>query len=226
VKRNAWIFLATFFLACTVQATPVPTPAATSSTKKLPEAFNPTRCKTGNKSYVYWAAGSQVFQFKYNPTEPIYPIAESDSVGITLDAKREVPPAPNPKEPEGCYGNPLRAGGMPYISTYAGELFHKVTGRKIDIGTAGVRGYGAIPSGLRNTGLNRLAKLWFSESKICWKRTSGMDECIPVNSVDKDDYKRSHFFKIEKRMLSKHSQVEDVYFVMKGVSEFLCVRRC
>ena len=214
MKKSVWISLGTLFLGCAVQATPASEPAAKSSAEKKPEAFNPVHCKSGSKDYVYWAARDNVFRFKFNPAEPIYPIADADRVGLTLHSKGEDPVAPNPNESEGCYGNPLRFGLVPYMSSFDQELFQKITGRKLDTGTAGLRGYTSIPNDRRNTGLNKLIEQWFSESKICWKRASGIDECIPANTVDKDDYKTSHYFKIDKKLLPKHPQVEDVYLVL------------
>ena len=197
-------------------AASAPFPSATSSTKKSPEAFIPGRCKTGDKAYVYWAAGDQVFRFKYNPVEPIYPIVGADRVALNLLYKGETPLAPNPTDPEGCYGNPLRFGLVPYMRTFDQDLFQKLTGRKLNTGTAGVHGYGVMRIDRRNTGLNQLTKKWFIEDKNHWQRTSGIYESVRDKGIAKNDYSVSHAFKIDKTLLPKHAQVDDIYVSLRN----------
>ena len=172
-----------------------------------PPPFDPVNCKAGDKKYVYWAARDQVFRFKYDPKETLYPLPESQAVGTTLKAKKEVPPAPVPSEPEGCYGNPLRAFSMPYMQTFVGSLFRKVVGR--DLGSA--EG-GFFAGSLDRYGLhtNKL----FLESTNCWTRESGIEECLLNNAVGKrkEDYTVTHEFRIRKQLLPKHQEVTDIYF--------------
>ena len=172
-----------------------------------PPPFDPATCKEGDKKYVYWAARDQVFRFKYDPKEPLYPLPESQAVGTTLDAKKEVPPAPVPSEPEGCYGNPLRAFSVPYMKTFDAALFRKLMGR--DLGSV-EGGYFAGSHGRYRKSADRL----FLESTNCWFRDSGIEECLLNNAVgkQKEDYTVTHAFKIGKQLLPKHNEVTDIYF--------------
>jgi len=183
--------------------------ASTESTAPAPKPppFDPATCKAGDKNYVYWAARDQVFRFQYNPKEPLYPLPESQAVGTTLKAKREVPPAPVPSEPEGCYGNPLRAFSVPYMQTFVGSLFRKIVGR--DLGSV-EGGYFAGSLDRYRLHTNKL----FLESTNCWVRDSGIEECLLSNAADKqkEDYTVTHEFRIRKQLLPKHREVPDIYF--------------
>jgi hypothetical protein len=179
-------------------------------------AFNPARCKTGDKPYVYWAAGNQVFRFKYKPAEPIYLMDEAEKAALILRAKGEYPFSPNPEEPEGCFGNPLRFGLVPYMRTFDQELFQKIAGRKLNTGTAGVHGYFAIREDQRVSNMGEQIKKWFDEDKNHWQRTSGIYESVRDNGIAKNDYSVSHAFKIDKTLLPKHAQVDDIYVSLRN----------
>ena len=80
--------------------------------------------KHGDKKYVYWAAGEQVFRFRFDPAIPLRPLSVYREVaGMHLKAAEEIPPPSDPKELEGCYLNPFRAGNVPYM-----REFEKVPG--------------------------------------------------------------------------------------------------
>jgi hypothetical protein len=190
------------------------TTSAPSDAAELSPPVNPAKCKTGDKAYVYWAAKDQVFRFKYDPALPIHPYPESLLTrGMHFDARQEIPPAPDPSEPLGCYGNPLRALQIPYMAAFDAELFQKLAGRKLDRLTAGPRGFYALPTNFYANGDD--GKL-FRGSKDCWQRSSGVHECLLANPMGKDrtDYSISHAFRIDKNLLPKHPQVSDIYFVV------------
>ena len=90
-----------------------------------PKPFDPTLCKGGENGYVYWAARDQVFKFRFDPALPLYPRlgrivmrGEVVAAGMT-----EIPPAPDPSAPEGCFGNPLRGRSVPYMREFSDKLF-------------------------------------------------------------------------------------------------------
>lgn len=213
MRKIASISLVILVLGFSVPAAAAPEPAAKASTEKLPEAFSPARCKTGSKDYVYWAAGDQVFRFKYNPEEPIYLTADAEKAAPNLRAKGPPASAPHPAEPQGCYGNPLRLGPVPYMRTFDQELFRNITGRRLDVDTAAQHGYFSIRNNQRDSNMGGLAKKWFLENKNHWQRASGIYESVRQTGMDRNDYSTSHVFKIEKTSLPKHPQVQAVYFV-------------
>lgn len=183
---------------------------ARADTESLTDQINPARCKTGNRAYVYWAAKDQVFRFKYDPAHPIHRYPESKlTVGMHFDAKQEIPPAPNPAEPLGCYGNPLRALEIPYMDAFDAELFQKLAGRKLDFGVR-MRGFYALPTNYFESSVQEKI---FRGSNNCWKRTSGIHECLLVNAIGKErtDYDITHALRIGKDLLPKNAQVSDVY---------------
>lgn len=208
MKKAIGIGIATAVLHCAAFSADAP-----ANTQKLTDPVNPARCKTGNKAYVYWAAKDQVFRFKYDPKKPLYPFAEKETTGIALEAKLEVPAAPNPSEPEGCYGNPLRAMQVPYMDAFDAQLFQQLAGRKLEFGVR-KRGFYALPT---NYYKFNLEESLFLKSKNCWQRLSGIQECSLANTTEKEpaEYLIAHPLKIGKDFLPKHPQVSDVYVTVQ-----------
>lgn len=185
-----------------------------------PEAVNPARCNKGNKAYVYWAAKDQVFRFKYDPAQPIHPYPESLlTIGKHFDALQEIPPAPIPSEPLGCYGNPLRALQVPYINAFEAELFQKLAGRKFDRGVTAVGGFYALPTNYYESSVEERV---FRKATNCWLRPSGIHECLLPNITGKKqpEYLVAHPLKIEKDLLPRHPQVSDVYVTVQLYGSF------
>ena len=70
-------------------------------------AVDPTKCKSGDSKDIYWAAGDKVFRFKFDPNEPLHPLPDKNEWGnVQVSGGEDVPAAPMPSEPLGCYGNP------------------------------------------------------------------------------------------------------------------------
>ena len=217
-----WLCVALLTAAAMQQAPSaqvIPTPKAMtsgpSSTQELSPPVNPAHCKTGNKAYVYWAAKDQVFRFKYDPALPIHPYPERLlTIGIHFDARQEIPPAPIPSEPLGCYGNPLRALQIPYMDAFEAELFQKLWRRNLVRRAAHISGFDALPTNYYEFSLQERL---FRKSTDCWQRPSGIHECLLADGTKKErtDYKGAHPLKIEKELLPKHPEVSDVYFTVQ-----------
>ena len=116
----AWAVASASVVAQPVYAAPKPkqTPGDTS----VPMPVDPARCSKGDKKYIYWAAKEQVFRLPFDRQIPIYAIPDGDLTGQSLRARKEIPPPPDPNEPEGCYGNPLRGLSMPYFQQFSKSL--------------------------------------------------------------------------------------------------------
>lgn len=185
--------------------------------------FNPTSCKTGDKKYVYWAAKDQVFRFKFDPKEPLYPRGWwVNDTRLSSHWQKEVPPAPMPTEPEGCYGNPLRAGLVPYMSVMADTEYLKLFGPRP---TSGKDAYGRIvPTFSRNENgfsANRYltkSSLYAESShknqmigKDCWQRSPEIWECLIAKGTDRNDYTINRAIKIENILSPEHAGTRDLY---------------
>ncbi len=155
-----------------------------SSGPKLPvhqevpfgEPVNPDRCKNGKgrKGYIYWAAGDQTFAFRFNAAIPLYP-----RIGNPLMMPDEfIPPAPEPSEPEGCYGNPLRGSGVPYMWDYSVTTFEKLMGRTLLVADSRTHVQLAIQDRqhLRDDP-NEFNRKQFLKGKSCRTRAPGITEC-------------------------------------------------
>jgi hypothetical protein len=167
------LFAGTFLVAMSgVTASAAAPPKAEEERKstELPEPFNPAKCKHGDKKYVYWAAGDQVFRFKFDPAVPLRSTAEFGLTGVRLNAKREVPPAPDPTETEGCYLNPMRADGVPYMDKFDAQLFQAIVGRKLQTNLSPIRGFFAVPKNW-DVSLNVGQRQWERVQHTCWMRT-------------------------------------------------------
>jgi hypothetical protein len=205
--------LALFASNSVVMAAAPAQPEAKPSPTDLPEPFNPARCEHGDKKYVYWAAGDQVFRFKFDPMVPLRSTAESELTGVRLNAKRDVPAAPDPTEVEGCFGNPMRAGAVPYMDQYSAALFKSVVGRKLKSNNAILRGFMAVPRDF-DLHLPVGKVLWQRVQKDCWLRTPGVHECLLSKGADKTDYNINRLFKISRDRLPTYPQAEDLFFVL------------
>ena len=190
-------------------------PEAKRSHADLPESFNPSRCKHGDKRYVYWAAGDQVFRFKFDPAVPLRSTAESELTGVRLNAKREVPPAPDPTETEGCYRNPLRAGVVPYMDKFDAQLFQSIVGRKLQTSFWAIRELQAVPKNW-DASLNLGQLHWQRVQHTCWMRAPGFHECLLSSGTSRTDFSVSHLFKIEAKNLPTYPQSNDIFFVLRN----------
>jgi len=182
-------------------------------TTELPVPLAPARCKSGDKRFIYWAAGDQVFRFRFDPKIPLHVSQEREQWPAWVATNKEIPPARDPKEPEGCYDNPLRAGNVPYMKGFSEIHFKKVIGRKLDSGGGMTRYYAeerrrqAFPRNLSD-------KKLLERGHDCWVRNSGVQECLISKGNDRDDYSISRAMKIDKSMLSKQREIDDLYLTM------------
>ncbi|HTQ99322.1 MAG TPA: hypothetical protein VMH83_05010, partial [Candidatus Acidoferrum sp.] len=71
--------------------------------------YDPTTCKTDSQGMVYFALGHEVFRMPYKELRSVR--------GMPPEERAELPPRPDPGEPEGCPGNPLWGGnfGISYV---------------------------------------------------------------------------------------------------------------
>ena len=180
----AWCALACLFVAA-------PTANAQRMSQEYigtSKPFNPVSCKTGDKKYVYWAAKDQVFRFKFDPKEPLYPRGWwVNDARLASSWQKVVPPAPMPMEPEGCFGNPLRAGEVPYMNAMAEVEFFRLFGRK-PISEVNNSGYvGKTNMTAANHSFESSTKRFLTE-KDCWLRAPGLWECLVSKGTDRSDY--------------------------------------
>lgn len=187
--------------------------------------FNPERCKTGKKGYVYWAARDQVFKFRYDPTKPVYPrTGNPDVVGMD-----DIPPAPVPSEPEGCYGNPLRGGGVPYMRHHGAELFRKLAGREIDTttGRAWSHGYFALAERLVHDDQNEFNKKMFLGGDNCRSHRSGIVECEISKGTKENNYQTNQALKIEARLVFRDTkETRDIYVIVyNDIASYLSLEK-
>src|SRR6185436_11956811 len=115
---------------------------------------------------------------------------------MTVMGYADIPPAPAPNEPEGCYGNPLRGGEVPYIDRHGAELFHKLANRKIDSVYGWKYRYFALSERLLNSSDNELYKKLYERKDNCWQRLSGIFECMQGKDADRNDYRINRILKI------------------------------
>lgn len=176
------------------------------------ESFSPSLCKSGDKRFVYWAAGDQVFKFKYNPSIPLQSLPR-EAAEVNLNAAKEIPPPPDPTQPAGCYKNPLRAGQVPYMQNFDETLSRRTIGRNIDSMTPRfgfTTGYFAT-SREKKYRPSTVNLMLYKKSQLCWERHVGIEECTLSKSIDKNDYRIGRVLKINKSLLSTHVTVNDLY---------------
>jgi hypothetical protein len=173
--------------------------------------FNPASCKTGDKKYVYWAAKDQVFRFKFDPKEPLYPRGWwVNDARLSSNWQKEVPPAPMPTEPEGCYGNPLRAGIVPYMQTMAEDELLRLFGRQPKI----ERSHSGFFSNSNVTAWNissESSTVNLLVGKDCWQRSPGFLECLVSKGTDRSDYSITRILKIVDALPLKQAGIRDLY---------------
>ncbi|MBB5018225.1 hypothetical protein HNQ59_001510 [Chitinivorax tropicus] len=90
------------------EAPPEEAPAAVPPKPDNSLHFNPANCKPGHGEFVYAALGRSVLRIPYRTQLFLQPYAKDDRDWAKL------PLAPDPAEPEGCYGNPTRVLFMYY----------------------------------------------------------------------------------------------------------------
>lgn len=185
-----------------------------SSERAYGEPFDPSLCKSGREGYVYWAARDQVFAFPLDPNKKVY----ARSRNPNRYQHEDIPPPPDPNQPEGCYANPLRGGSVPYMEAYSAILFHKIIGRRIQIVFGGPDSHTqfAIPDERHfRDDPNRLSERLFREAKDCQRRESGMIEC-QITTGRGVEY-NTQVFKVESRLLFPDSQQRrDLYVVAEA----------
>lgn len=182
-----------------------------SSNPSKAKPVDPSKCSSGDKNYIYWAANSHVFQIPFNSAEPIYPIAERDVTGIHLKAKREIPAPPDKNEPEGCYGNPLRGVSMPYVKNYEARLYEQLFRRPYNVGAAGDGVY-AVPSSYQSV-RQRGNRLSLSKRKVCWNRNEDLRECVAAGQ-ERKDYSSAHIFTLTSAR-QKQLGIGEIHFSVK-----------
>lgn len=176
-----------------------------------PLAFDPAMCRSGDKAYVYWAAGDQVFKFPFNPDQPILPVDEQAVTGIHLRAKMEIPPAPNPSEPQGCRDNPLRGLSVPYMTSFEASLYQRLFGRSFKTGSQG-HGFFAVPKGYgRGTYVTSIEHS-FKARHSCRVRSSKILHCLTRTGEDFDNYSSAHVLRIDAFEIDGFTQ-NQIYFL-------------
>ncbi|HSW14959.1 MAG TPA: hypothetical protein VLI06_19085 [Solimonas sp.] len=136
--------------------------------------FDPATCPPGHGAFVYWAVGEQLFRFPYDPQRPLFSRAARRARGETVPGFESVRAAAAPQLPEGCRGNPLRAGSAPYMQAYSRALFHRQFGRwSRSPASAG----GAQPW-LRESADSDMYRRWFATLGVCRSPVPGLVECM------------------------------------------------
>jgi hypothetical protein len=189
-------------------ARPPPDPAAGDETP-IGEPFDPSRCTSGRKGYVYWAARNQVFAFPFDPAKKVY----ARSRNPNNYQHQDIPPPADANEPEGCYGNPLRGGSVPYMKAYSAKVFEQIIGRSITttFGHWNSHSQFAIPDERHlKDDSNELNKRLFLKAKDCQQTASGMIECH-VDTGEGEAY-TTEILKIDSSLLFSASESHhDVY---------------
>lgn len=174
------------------------------------KAFDPAACKhkeAGYEGHIYWAAGKQVFRFRYYPALPIFSRTDKDVGVVSRAARKDIPAPPNSTEPEGCYLNPLRAGAVPYMAQFAVDMFERLWEQKFQESTLHPVGFHAIPSGHRS--INGRGQ--FDQGTSCWVRPSGMEECRVKVAYKLVGYLSPRVYRIDKSLLPEYPNSMDVY---------------
>jgi hypothetical protein len=174
--------------------------AARFSETGVGQPFDPSQCRHGSRRHVHWAAGSNVFRFPFDPANPVYARAPQEGLkGESVPGLREVPPAPDSTEPEGCERNPLRGGGVPYMRQHANALFRQLAGRDLEHDTADRflnNGFFAFPERLRADDRNARNARWFAERKQCVPRAQGALECMEAGAAGPQDFRKAHVVRL------------------------------
>lgn len=178
-----------------------------------PRAFDPSTCKGGQKGYVYWAARDQVFKFRFDPTIPLYPRLDSVlSNGQTLEEIKEIPSAPDPSAPQGCFKNPLRGGEVPYMEEFSERLHLSIFGQSKNKTTSHVRRtyYSELNKGLERISSNEFRINAINKISGCRLRNSGINECPTTNSNNFYDYSGNRMLLIKSHLISSNKNTPNV----------------
>ena len=175
------------------------------------KAFDPVACKhreAGYEGHIYWAAGKQVFRFRYHASLPIFPMADKDIGVVSGAARKEIPSPPDSTEPEGCYLNPLRAGSVPYMNRFAVDMYERLWGKENFFhGNTWLTSFKAIPINDRSPSM----RTRYEERTSCRIRKSGMEECWTPRSEGKSDYLSPRVYRIDRDLFPKHVGMVDVF---------------
>ncbi|MDM7951204.1 hypothetical protein [Hydrogenophaga sp.] len=187
-------------------------PAGASKEASKPKSFDPARCKGGEKGYVYWAARDQVFKFRFDPVLPIYPrLGQVLAPGAAIAGIKEIPPAPDPSAPEGCYGNPLRGGSVPYMDEFSDRLYMGTFGVAKERRIVFRNAYVASEQRLVEIDQTFRRKKLFVSKTQCRFRSSGIQECLNYRATDINDYTINRTLEIDGSLLAKDQKVNDLY---------------
>jgi hypothetical protein len=217
-----FMVVATCAVAEPVKTAPLPYVASSSATTRIMPSttqgvqghasmpqlpFSPRQCRSGDRKYVFWAARRQVFRFPFDERQPIFPRTGADSALVgRVPGLEEISAAPAPTEPEGCYGNPLRGGDVPYMPQFAAQLFAQVMGRPMGInpgGRAWTRRQYAMDNLIeaRANATSAARERAFRTGRDCWTRSPGIHECLGAAAVSRADYRSGHVLKIDQHLL-------------------------
>jgi hypothetical protein len=181
-----------------------------------PPPVDPARCSGGDKKFIYWAAKEQVFRIPFDPKLPsIYAIPDRDVSGQGLRAREEIPPPPDPKEPEGCYGNPLRGLAMPYFAEFANRTYQELMGRPrlasaMYLGGSAIAWETEFGPGVWPRVNDRL----FQMRPYCKTRDSGIQVCLMSSNQDPNTFNPAHVYVIPRSLLPSYIGSKDIRFVV------------
>jgi hypothetical protein len=179
----------------------------------VPVPVDPARCAKGDKKYIYWAAKDQVFRFPFDPNLPVYAIPDRDLSGQALRARKEIPPPRDPKEPEGCYGNPLRGLGMPYFTEFAKRVYRNLMGRPQRPSASGIYFSGRASASQTEFGTGfwpGLGVRALQDRPHCTTRASGIHMCLMNNNQDPNAFASAHVYVIPRAMLPSYAGNKDI----------------
>ncbi|TWO67780.1 hypothetical protein FN976_25690 [Caenimonas sedimenti] len=181
--------------------------------------FDPEKCTSGDKRYVYWAARDKVFRFLYRADIPLYPrTGRNGENGIPIPGYMNVPPAPMPQEPEGCFGNPLRGGSVPYMRAFTEESFRRLVGRPLNISSdaAWVHGHFAMSDHHLRDSRERSYRLRFEKQTQCRTLDADITECL-LQRGSFDNYRLSRALKIPGSLLyPAKTSVTDLHLLLRS----------
>lgn len=185
------------------------------SVTPIGEPFDPSRCKSGRKGFLYWAARQEVFAFPYDGARKVYPSASVDPL-----YQQGIPAAADPTEPPGCFSNPMRGGELPLIQWHAMDSFCKVVGRPMNLLTNLVhiwQGYRSIAASQFKDDQNAFNKKYFIAGAHCINRKSGVVQCEIRGSNDPIRHQVNYVLKIPKDLVSATSAMSsDLYVVLSN----------
>ena len=84
--------------------------------------YDPNECKTDAKGMVYWASGTHVFRFPFQPDKELY-----SRRNTRFETYVDIPNV-DQSELEGCPSNPITGGDIPYLRDYIDSLWKEVAG--------------------------------------------------------------------------------------------------